>query len=132
MGDASPKDEYLDASNNARLFQTLRFAELTIFAALTAGLLNALFVRAVPLPAYAGGMIKIAGLFIAVLFLVLQERTMLYWYHFINRAAELEKELGFKQCSTRPHAGVGSGTNAMRFFFAVIIIMWIASFFLYP
>jgi hypothetical protein len=46
--DANPKDEYLDASNNARLFQTLRFAELTIFAALTAGLLNALFVRAVP------------------------------------------------------------------------------------
>lgn len=132
MGNASPKDEYLDASNNARLFQTLRFAELTIFAALTAGLLNALFVRAVPLPAYAGAMIKVAGLFITLLFLVLQERTMLYWYHFVRRAAELEKKLGFKQYSTRPHAGVGSGSNAMRLFFAVMIILWTASFFFYP
>ena len=131
MDEASPKDEYLDASNNARLFQTLRFAELTVFAALTAGLLNALFVRSVPLPAYAGAMIKVAGLFIAFLFLILQERTMLYWHHFVDRAAQLEKQLGFKQYSTRPHDGISSN-NAMRLFFAVVIIMWIASFFLYP
>ena len=132
MVSADLKDEYLDASSNARLFQTLRFAELTIFAALTAGLLNALFVRAAPLPAPAGAVIKVAGLFITLLFLILEERTMEYWSHFVNRAAKLEKDLGFKQYSTRPRAGVGSSRNAIRLFFVVMIILWTAALIFYP
>ncbi|HSR33295.1 MAG TPA: hypothetical protein VLY63_22245, partial [Anaerolineae bacterium] len=113
------KDEYLDASDNIRHWNTLRFAELTIYIALTGALLNAILGKSPPLPPLVSAPAKIAGLVVTVLFFVLQERTMLYWYSFIHRAAELEKELGFQQYSTRPPAGIITGRNAMRVFFLI-------------
>jgi hypothetical protein len=127
MAEGDPQAEYADVSSNVRHFQTIRFAQLTIFIALTGGLLNVLFGRAATLPLWGSIIIRIAGLLISLLYWVLQERTMLYWRHFIHRAAELEKLLGYKQYSTRPRAGLFTGTNAMRLFFLVITLFWVSS-----
>jgi hypothetical protein len=126
------KDEYLDVSDNIRHWNTLRFAELTIYIALTGAMLNAITGNSPPLPTLVSAQAKIAGLAVTILFLVLQERTMLYWYSFIQRAAELEKELGFQQYSSRPPAGIITGRNAMRVFFLIMVLFWFISLFWFP
>ena len=132
MDKSDLKDEYLDASENIRHWNTLRFAELTIYIALTGALLTAIIRESPPLPPPVGAAAKIAGLVVTILFFVLQERTMLYWYSFVRRAAELEKELGFQQYSTRPSAGIISGRNAMRVFFLTMVLLWVVSLFWFP
>lgn len=102
------REEYLDATNKIRHYGTLRFAELTIYIAITAGLL------------------------ITILFWMLQERTMLYWYHFTSRAVEFEKDLGFKQYSTRPRAGLVTGQNTVRTLFLVMAVFWTVALVLLP
>lgn len=132
MAEGNPKDEYLDVSSNIRHWNTLRFAELTIYIALTGGLLSAIIGKSPPLPQAVSAPAKVVGLLVTVLFLVLQERTMLYWYNFVRRAAELEEELGFQQYSTRPRAGLMTGRNAMRLFFLIMILFWAVSLFWFP
>jgi hypothetical protein len=130
MPKGDPKDEYLDASNNQRAFQNLRFAQLTVFLAMSGFLVNILVNESVSLPAFGDEVLKIGGLFVAIVFWIQQERTMAYWNHFVNRAAELEEELGFSQYRSRPHAGIVSSFKAMRLLFVIIVAFWIASFFL--
>jgi len=132
MDKSDLKDEYLDASDNIRHWNTLRFAELTIYIALTGALLNAIIGKSPPLPPLVSVPGKIAGLVVTILFFVLQERTMLYWYSFIHRAAELEKELGFQQYSMRPPVGIITGRNAMRAFFLTMVLFWVISLFWFP
>jgi hypothetical protein len=123
------KDEYLDVSDNIRHWNTLRFAELTIYIALTGALLNTIIGKSPPLPPAVSIPAKIAGVLVTILFFVLQERTMLYWYNFVDRAAELEKELGFQQYSSRPRARIITGRNAMRLFFLFMVLFWVTSLF---
>lgn len=132
MEKTEPVKEYLGATNNIHHWQTIRFAQLTIFMAITAGLLNALLGKGSPLPVFAGLSVKVAGLVITALYLVLQERTMLYWRHFVARAAELEGDLGYRQYSTRPPAGLFSSSNAMRLFFLVLALFWLGTLFFVP
>jgi membrane associated rhomboid family serine protease len=132
MAESDLKDEYLDASDNIRHWNTLRFAELTIYIALMGALLNAIIGKSPPLPPLVSVPAKIAGLLVTILFFVLQERTMLYWYSFIARAAELEEELGYRQYRSRPPAGIVTGRNAMRLFFLIMALFWVISLFWFP
>ena len=132
MSDENLKDEYLDTSNNVRHFQTIRFAQMTIFIAITGGILNILFGRTEPLSAYATIVIKLSGFLISVLYMILHERTMLYWRHFVKRSAQIEEKLGYKQYSSRPPAGFFSGTNTMRMFYIVITLFWLAALVVLP
>lgn len=125
MGD--PKDEYIDVSNNARLFQTIRFAQLTIFIALTSGLLTVVFRTTAPLPGHVMISLKLAGILVTFLYWGLMERTMRFWRHLIARAIELEAELGFRQYSSAPKPRVFSGTNVVRAFFAVVLVFWVVT-----
>ena len=129
MPKGDPKDEYLDASANQRQFMTMRFAQLTVFLAISGFLVNILFSESIVLPKYGDVVLKAGGLIVALLFWVHQERTMAYWNHFVQRAAELEKELGFSQYRSRPSAGLISSFNAMRAFFAILVLFWISTFF---
>jgi hypothetical protein len=72
----------------------------------------------------AGIALKAAGLIVTAVFWVLQERTMLYWRHFVARAAELEAELGFRQYSTRPPEGWLGGHRAVRILFVLTAVFW--------
>ena len=129
MPEGNTKDEYLDASANQRQFQTLRFAQLTVFLAISGVLLNTLLSPTIQLPAAGRYSLKAGGLMVALLFWVHQERTMAYWNHFVKRAAELEVELGFQQYRTRPKSGLFSSFKAMRLFFLLTAVFWVGSFF---
>jgi hypothetical protein len=125
---ARSRDEYLDASSNARQFNVLRFAELTIFITATGALLAGSFSRAAaPTTPEVGLALKLAGIAVTVVFWILQERTMLYWRHFVARAAELEAELGFRQYSTRPPEGWMGGHRAVRILFVLTAAFWVAA-----
>lgn len=125
MENTDPKSEYKDASDNIRHFQTIRFAQLTIFIAINVGIISALYGKPTPPPPMTSIILKCAGIVVGLLYWVLQERTMLYWYHFMSRAVQLEEELGFRQYSSRPRAGVITGSNAIRAIFVVMIAFWV-------
>lgn len=127
MADAHARDEYLDASTNARHWSTLRMAQLTIFIALSGGLLNLLFGHGGDMHPFAAVALRIAGLAVTALYALLQERTMLYWYAAVTRAEALEPQLGFRQYSGRPPSGAFSSRNAMRAFFLVMALFWVAT-----
>lgn len=128
MPTGNPKDEYLDASSNQRQFQVIRFGQLTVYFALLGFLLNLLFGNSQMISGLVRVLLQAGGLVVTLLFWVHQERTMAYWNHFVNRAAELESELGFKQYSTRPTAGLISSFKAMRLFFILLTLFWCSSF----
>lgn len=129
MALGNPKDEYLDASSNQRQFQSIRFAQLTVYLALAGVLLNLLVTSSSSMSSLVRGLLETAGLLITLLFWIHQERTMAYWNHFVRRAAELEEALGFKQYSTRPPSGIISSFKAMRVFFFILTLFWASSFF---
>jgi hypothetical protein len=129
MEKGNPKDEYIDASANQRQFMSLRFAQLTVFLAIFGILINALFSQSFQLPTNGDLIIKVGGLVVTLLFWVHQERTMAYWNHFVQRAAELEDVLGFNQYRSRPKSGLMSSFKAMRMLFILITGFWIFSFF---
>lgn len=120
--------EYVDVSNNLRHWNTLRFAELTVYIAITGAMMNVVLGRSTPLPWGFAVLVKAAGILTSVLFLILQERTMTWWYRFVERAAELEEELGFQQYRRRPTGHKITGRVAIRLWFIVIILFWILSF----
>lgn len=124
-----PRDEYLDASSNQRQFQTIRFAQLTVYLAMVGVILNLVLSGSEAVSGLVRAMLQGAGLAVTLLFWIHQERTMTYWNHFVARAAELEATLGFEQYSTRPPARFVSSFNAMRAFFAVLTFFWATSFF---
>jgi hypothetical protein len=123
----NPRDEYLDASNNQRQFQTLRFAQLSVYLAIMGVLLNIIVKDASTTNQVARWLLQFGGLAVTLLFWIHQERTMAYWNHFVRRAAELEKELGFRQYSTRPPSGLLSSFKAMRVFFFLLALFWASS-----
>lgn len=51
--------------------------------------------------------------------------------YFVERAAEFEELLGFRQYSTRPRAGLRSSFKAMRLFFIGLMLFWASSFIWY-
>jgi hypothetical protein len=123
----TPQDEYAHADENVRHYQTTRFSLLTVFIAISAGLLTVLSTTAGTAAANWTFMLKVAGVSTTVLFWILQERTMLYWYHFVRRASELEQSLGYQLYRTRPRAGITSGNNAIRLFFLLLAVFWVAA-----
>ena len=129
MAIGDPRDEYLDASSNQRQYMTLRFAQLTVYLALTGFLFKFAFVEEAGVAPFVRTVLKGAGLVTTLLFWIHQERTMLFWTHFVKRAAELEADLGFRQYSGRPRSGVLSSFKAMRLFYILIVLFWATSFF---
>lgn len=128
MPTGDPEAEYLDASSNQRQFQTIRFAQLTVYLGLTGFLLNLVFGGSEAVSGLARTILQAGGVVVTLLFWVHQERTMTYWNHFVARAAELESELGFEQYTTRPAAGLVSSFKAMRLFFLIVALFWASTF----
>ncbi|CAD6491833.1 MAG: hypothetical protein ANIMEMIM_00227 [Candidatus Argoarchaeum ethanivorans] len=81
----NPKDEYKDISANMCQYGNMRFAQLTLFIAMTAGLLTALFTSNPPLSSLVRFVLKVGGLIITVVFWIMEERATDYWHHFGRR-----------------------------------------------
>lgn len=123
------KDEYLDASANMRTYINMRFAQLTLFVALTAGFLTLLVGRANPLSGTASAGLKVGGILIAVVFWVMEERAADFFHYYKRRAVELEKILGYSQYTNRPQRRVLAATNAVRLLFLGAVILWLLALF---
>ena len=114
MENGNPSEEYNELSDNMRHYANMRFAQLTLYFALTAGLITALFTVAPPLSDNLRLVLKIIGALASAAFGVMEERAADYWHHFCRRAVEIEKSLGYKQYTDRPTAKLFSATNAVR------------------
>ena len=124
----NPKDEYMDVGENMRQFGNIRFAQMTLFVGMTAGILAGLFQSGSALSDTTRIILKIAGIVITLFFWVLDQRAMVYWNHFRQRAIELEKLLGFQQYTKAPATGIFSATNAIRVLYLLILVFWIVTF----
>lgn len=120
-----PKEEYKDLSDNMRHYANMRFAQLTIFVALTGGLIIVLFSKDAPDSPLAKAILKVAGIFIAAMFWIMEERAADYWHHFRKRAVELEDLLGYRQYKDRPTRRLLTATDASRAIYAGAIVFWI-------
>jgi len=126
-----PKDEYLEVGQNMRQFGNVRFSQMTLFFALTAGLLASLFQNQT-LSEFAKLSLKIGGTIFTVLFWIMDVRAMVYWNHFRERGIELEKTLGFKQYTKSPATKkYFSATNAIRLLYWVILVYWVITIVFY-
>ena len=120
--------EYLDATENIRHYSNLRFVILSVFFAVLGGLVLLAFgdaSRDTPIMGLARG----AGLMISLVFWTYEERASLMFAHFSKIAVELEKELGYKQISTRPQSNplLPKAVHVTRVFFALLSAFWLYS-----
>jgi len=115
--------EYEDVSNNLRQYTGMRFAQMTLFVAITGGLVSMLKDGS-PF-SWLWVIIGVFGVISGGIFWVLEERSVDYWHHFMRRALELEKELGYRQYTGRPKRDYVSATNATRLLHAILIVFWI-------
>ena len=123
---SNAKDEYLDASDNMRQFGNVCFSQITLFIAITAGIIIAgLFQSDLVLSDIARITLKIGGVIVTFIFWALDQREMIYWNHYRQRAIELEKSLGFQQYTEAPATSVFSATNAIRMLYLSILVFWI-------
>jgi hypothetical protein len=118
------KDEYLDVCENIRHWENMRFAQLTLILAATAGLLSALLQAGASLVPAVRFFLKLIGLGSVVIFWVMDERVVQYWKSYRRRAIELESELGFQQHSKTPPRRVVTSGNAVRLLFALLCGLW--------
>jgi hypothetical protein len=95
-------DEYKIVSDNLRWYSNMRFAQLTLFVAITATLANWVFSDKLSTLALLALFLKATGIIVSALFWYLEMRADDYWSHFMRRAVELEKRLNFKQYTDRP------------------------------
>jgi len=122
--------EYQDIGNNLRHYANLQFAQLTVFVAMTGGLLALLFRtdRAVSTPART--VLKVAGAILPLLFEVMNERVFKHWQTYWKRAKEIEAALSYKQYTNRPPTSLLSNANAVRalyglaLIFCIVTIVW--------
>jgi hypothetical protein len=121
-------DEYKSASENIRWYSNMRFAQMTVFMAVTAAILSKVFSLGTGLPAFVGPALKIGGILSALIFGYMEIRADDYWSHYMKRAVELEDGLGFKQYSTRPIRKLRT-TLTVRIFYLAIIVFWTLSLF---
>lgn len=127
MPRGDPKDEYKDLSDNMRNYVNVRFAQLTLFVAITAALVTIAFTSEPPVSDSMRFVLKIGGVITTVVFAIMEERAADYWHHYRRRAVELERELGYKQYSTRPARRIMSATNAVRVFYICVFLFWLAT-----
>ncbi len=125
MTAGQPIDEYKIAGDNARWYSNIRFAQLTLFLAVTAAIFNRAF-NPSPLPDIIAALLKAGGIVAAVAFWYLEKRADDYWMHFMERAAALEKLLKFSQYTSRPRRPLRT-TVVIRGFIALVGLFWLVA-----
>ncbi|MBC8504228.1 MAG: hypothetical protein H8D34_05185 [Chloroflexi bacterium] len=119
-----PKDEYLDLCETMRHFGNIRFAQMTLYLAITAGIVTTLF-QSDTISHLARISLKIGGIIVTILFWLMDARAMDYWNHFRRRAIQLEKTLNFEQWSKSPADKFFSTTNILKILYILILAFWI-------
>ena len=115
--------EYTEVNNNLRHYSNLRFAQLTIFLALTGGLIAITFSKDISNKLKT--LFEATGIFISLMFLLIEESATHKWKSFKKRGIELEKDLEFSQLINFPSSGLFSATAATRMLYAGVIFFWL-------
>lgn len=120
------EQEYIDLSSNMRHYGNIRFAGLTIFLATTAVLLNFIFSSNISYNIKT--VLKIFGILICFLFLARDISDMYLWTMFIQRAADIERNLNFKQYSRLKGAPKFTffrpAAIAIFIFYIFVVVFW--------
>jgi hypothetical protein len=127
MSLGNPQDEYTDISESIRHWQNMRFAQLTVFIALTAGMFATVYHTDFNTSDITKLLTKLAGAGVSIMFWLMDERVVQYWRSGRNRAIELERTLGYAQYSSTPPRGRLTAGNAVRAFYLVHLLSWIAA-----
>jgi hypothetical protein len=130
---ADLKDEYLDIGENLRFYGNLRFAQLTLFFAVTGAIIAALFTINPPLPSQVRFLLKWVGLAMTILFWLMEKSSSWFWVYYVERAQVIEKVLGYYQYTGRnPKIRKQywiwkclNATNAVRGIFLVMFVFWL-------
>jgi hypothetical protein len=117
--------EYEELGANMRHYSGLRFSRLTLFLFASGGLLGAQI--ASPLERAVALAVPLLGLALTAVFWFMVKRVGLYYWHFRERAEELEASLDYKQYSTLPRQR-GVTDVAMALLFLGFIVTWGALF----
>ncbi len=116
--------EYTEVNNNIRHYSNMRFAQLTIYVAITGVLINFFFNKVDTLKSVTKFCFEIGGIYIAIMFWIMEKSATKKWKAFKARAIELEKELGYKQITNFPSSALFSATNATQMLFLGGILFW--------
>ncbi|WP_162085244.1 hypothetical protein [Sulfuriferula nivalis] len=117
-------EEYKEVGANLRQYGNMRFAQLTLFVAVTGGLLAANFSKDIGLSACQKLAVAFFGLLISMAFWVMEERSTDWWNRYYKRAEQIELELGMHQYLHRKNRSILSATFAVRAVFAVVVMAW--------
>lgn len=117
-------EEYKEIGANLRQYGNMRFAQLTLFVAVTGGLLAALFSKDSSLSQCQRWGVEALGLVLTAAFWVMEERSTDWWNRYFNRALHIEAELGMGQYSGRKAKTLISATQAVRMVFTITTLVW--------
>lgn len=92
----SPEGEYIEVMQYLRFLGNLRFAGLTVFIAITAGLLTLIFKSEPLLKPLTILVLKIGGVLATLTFWIAELSVVYQWRQFVVRAVELEQKLNYK------------------------------------
>ena len=127
------RHEYSEILKSLRHYSNLRFAILTVFFGVFAGLImmsfkTDLFPKAKSLIILG----KLAGLMTAIIFYMFAERTITFANLLEQRAEQLERKLGYHAITFKPKATFKfiKISFAIRLLFMIIAVFWLYSSFI--
>ncbi|MHB8408995.1 MAG: hypothetical protein ACYDHY_13035 [Acidiferrobacterales bacterium] len=130
MATSETETEYKVANDNLRYCGNLKLAEVSIFIAITGGLLTTLFRIDHTEQVVARVILAAFGLLTSICFFLILESSQYAWFHFAKRAAILEKSLDYKMWSSLPGAPEfrwRPGHWSLRVFYLLVILFWLSA-----
>ena len=120
-------EECKGCDQNLRHYSNMRFAELTLFFAVNAALFSVVF-REPELGQLEQVVATVVGIFVSIMFGIMNRRRVALWAALHRRAVALEHELGLAQYSSRPPEGILSNRNAARALYVLMFLIWLVLF----
>jgi hypothetical protein len=119
------RHEYSELNQNFRHYSALRFAILTVYFAVIAGLASVAFgITKVTLDIFNQAA-KLGGLFVTLVFFVFEVILERYLTHFSKVITQLEKSLGYSQLSSKPRSRFLKTRYATWGLFTLLALFWI-------
>jgi hypothetical protein len=109
------RQEYAEVNQNLRHYGNMRFAQLTIFIALTGGLIVFVFTKLNPVSQLEIIIaFEVLGIFISIMFLIIERSSTMKWISFKERSNDLEKLLNYRQLTESTYRGKWNATRAIK------------------
>ncbi len=117
-------EEYKEIGANLRFYGNMRFAQLTLFAAIVGGLASVLARSGNEFSGTQELLLQLFGIVSILVIWIMEERSTTQWSMYYGRAREIESVLGLGQYSRRGKKVLLSATNAVRFLYALTLFAW--------